>query len=110
MTTDYSYAAYERNFLQLYLTNRELEEENEDRSEIYLSSASNFSRQMDINLEPIAFLRSLSCQISVTDFAVDTLPLFSTERDYILVECVLDLHMCWVNQVHATKSLAPVFQ
>ena len=105
MTTDYTYSAYERSFLQVYLTNRELEEENEDKDEIYLSTASNFATQMDINLEPIAFLRSLSCQISITDFTLDTLPLFSNERDYILIECALDLHMCWVNQVHAAHSL-----
>ena len=66
---DYTYNAGEHQAYQVFLTNKEVElKQSIGDSEGFLSTASDFRYDLDINLAPLLFLKSVSAEVRITPF------------------------------------------
>ena len=92
----YTFEAPAETKYQLFLDNTEQEK----TSDASVSSASEFETKMDVNVNPLIFLRSRTAQLGITHFSLSELALAVTRDDKLEVTCTSDTESLTPNRIY----------
>ena len=84
----------------LYLSNKNVEK----NSPSEISTASQFQCPLDINLNPLIFLKSSAAQVALSNLSISELPCCITTKDFIEVSCHIDTKILHPNLVENTEK------